>query len=429
MKKIIKTVLSAVLITAIFSGICVVASCTKPEDKPDSSKESGNGSASDSVNGSVESSVNDSSNDSGTGTVAVYYTVSFESNGGSEVSSQQVEAGEHAVEPEDPVKSGYSFDGWYTAATLSTLYDFINTAVIEDITLYAGWKEIVPISGEGNENEGTATFYWNYDHDSSGVVNDAGDIYLSVTFTYGTNISKVSDPVREGYGFGGWYLENGDTYNRLAKYREDVDVYAKWFIRYTFEAERTQLTGLDYDCEENLVYDTVTEGGLKVGVALSGSANGKALIGTSLKASSGQYIAGIDYKGAYLDFEFTSDKAESGVALSMRLSARFRTLYMSATTNYSRVDILVNGVAITYNDITITRPDNAQDMDGKDCEDYFNTFYINNIDLIEGENLIRIYVNNDTSRTDGTVRAYAPVVDCIYLSSTSELTFKEYENQ
>ena len=280
-----------------------------------------------------------------------------------------------------------------------------------------------------SEGSGKATFYWNYDFDGNGAVNDAGDVFDTKEFDYGKNISKVSDPAREGFTFGGWYLENGDEYNRLAKYTADVNVYAKWQTKYTFEAEKTQLTGLDYDCDENMIYDTVTEGGLKVGVALSGSANGASLIGSSMKASGGQYIAGLDYKGAYLDFEFTSDKAESGVALSMRLSARFRTLYMSATNTSSKIEIKVNGVSVSYNEITIERPDNAQDMDGLDCEDYFQTFFINNIDLVEGDNLIRIYVNNNSSRTDGTVRAYAPVVDCIYLTSTSELAFKEYDNQ
>lgn len=276
--------------------------------------------------------------------------------------------------------------------------------------------------------EGKATFYWNYDFDASGVVNDTGDIVTTMAFEYGKNISKVSEPEREEYSFSGWYLENGEEYNRLAKYTEDVNVYAKWSTKYTFEAEKTQLTGLDYECEENWVYDTVTEGGLKVGVALSGSANGTAMIASSLKASGGQYIAGLDYKGAYLDFEFTSDKAETGVPLSMRLSARFRTLYMSANENAFKVEILVNGEPVSYNAITIERPDNAQDMGGGDCEDYFTTCFINNIDIQEGDNLIRIYVNNDSSRTDGTVRAYAPVVDCVYLTSTSVLTFKEYEN-
>ena len=38
--------------------------------------------------------------------------------------------------------------------------------------------------------EGKATFYWNYDFDASGVVNDTGDIVTTMAFEYGKNISK-----------------------------------------------------------------------------------------------------------------------------------------------------------------------------------------------------------------------------------------------
>ena len=396
MNRILKTILSAGLTLAIFFGVFSIASCGKKPPATDT----------------------DSSG-------PVSYTVSFISNGGSAVPAQNVESGKHAAEPDDPVREGFIFDGWYSDEGLSSPFDFINTAITADISLYAGWAE----GSAGNDEDGTATFYWNYDYNGNGTINDEGDVYNAVGFKYGTNIAKIADPVREGYNFGGWYFDDGEAYNRLAKYITNVEVYAKWVIKYIFEAEKTQLTGLDYDCEENAVYDTVTQGGMKIGVALSGSANGVAMIGTSPKASGGGYVAGIDYKGAYLDFEFTSDKAESGAALSMRLSARFRTLYMSATAAYSRVDVLVNGTAVIYDNITITRPDNAQDMDGGDCEDYFQTFYFGNVDIKAGENLIRIYVNNDSSRPDGTVRAYAPVVDCVYLSSTSVLTFREYDNR
>ncbi len=61
-----------------------------------------------------------------------------------------------------------------------------------------------------SESSGKATFYWNYDFDGNGTVNDAGDVFDTKEFDYGKNISKVSDPEREGFTFGGWYLENGD---------------------------------------------------------------------------------------------------------------------------------------------------------------------------------------------------------------------------
>ena len=89
--------------------------------------------------------------DSGDDTPAVkYYTVSFNSNGGTEVTSQKVESGKKATKPADPTKQetateAFAFDNWYTSTdggtTLSeTAFDF-NTAVKADITLYAKWKE------------------------------------------------------------------------------------------------------------------------------------------------------------------------------------------------------------------------------------------------------------------------------------------------
>ena len=404
MNKYLKSIAFAGLSVTLAMGICMMAACgPENEKKPDDTDDPGD--------------------------TTTYYTVSFESNGGSAVEAQQVAEGEHAVEPDDPEKDGFDFDGWYSEESFATLYDFSGTAVTEDITLYAKWEEASAVVPGGDDDKGIATFYWNYDYDNSGTLNDAGDIYTTQEFTYGKNISKVDEPKRAGYEFDDWYTAEGEKYNRMAKYTEDVTVYARWVIEYTFEAEKTQLTGLDYNSEDNMTYDTITENGDKVGVELSGSANGQKMIRSSSKASGGQYVAGIDYTGAYLDFEFTSDKAESGVSLKMRLSARFRTLYMSAKTASSKVDILVNGVAVMYDDITIERSDNVQDMGGGDCEDYFQNFYIGNIDIKEGDNVIRIYVDNSSSRPDGTVRAYAPVVDCIYLTSSATLKFTEYENK
>ena len=74
-------------------------------------------------------------------------TVTFDSDGGSEVEAQTVAAGQKAERPEDPTKDGFSFKDWYQvtdaeAGTLAdTAFDFENTAVTEDITLKAVWEE------------------------------------------------------------------------------------------------------------------------------------------------------------------------------------------------------------------------------------------------------------------------------------------------
>lgn len=40
-----------------------------------------------------------------------YYTVSFDSDGGSNVNSQTVEEGKNAIKPTNPTKEGFSFEG------------------------------------------------------------------------------------------------------------------------------------------------------------------------------------------------------------------------------------------------------------------------------------------------------------------------------
>ncbi|MBQ3000127.1 MAG: leucine-rich repeat protein [Oscillospiraceae bacterium] len=76
------------------------------------------------------------------------YTITFESNGGSTVPSQTVEARKTAQRPVAPTKEGFIFGGWHTDAALTQLYDF-GKPVISDMTLYAKWEE-KPVSGGGS---------------------------------------------------------------------------------------------------------------------------------------------------------------------------------------------------------------------------------------------------------------------------------------
>ncbi len=65
------------------------------------------------------------------------YTVTFDSDGGTDINKQIVEEGEKAIKPDDPEKTGFSFNGWYKN---ETLFDF-NMPIVSDITLTAKWLE------------------------------------------------------------------------------------------------------------------------------------------------------------------------------------------------------------------------------------------------------------------------------------------------
>ncbi|MDR1870216.1 MAG: InlB B-repeat-containing protein [Treponema sp.] len=70
----------------------------------------------------------------------VYYTVTFNSMGGSEVPSQRVAEGGTATRPNNPTRFGHRFMNWYSTDSFTEpRYDFIYTPITADITLYVKW--------------------------------------------------------------------------------------------------------------------------------------------------------------------------------------------------------------------------------------------------------------------------------------------------
>lgn len=54
--------------------------------------------------------------------------------------TQEIKHGEKATKPTDPSAEGWTFEGWYSDAELTTKYDF-NTPITADIKLFAKWTE------------------------------------------------------------------------------------------------------------------------------------------------------------------------------------------------------------------------------------------------------------------------------------------------
>ncbi len=90
-------------------------------------------------------------------------TVTYNTNGGSSISSQTIEEGTTISKPADPTKENSIFDGWYVDSILTTKFDF-NTSITKDITLYAKWvhpHNLIEIYGHSAtcETSGVLT-YW-----------------------------------------------------------------------------------------------------------------------------------------------------------------------------------------------------------------------------------------------------------------------------
>ena len=65
-------------------------------------------------------------------------TVTFISNGGTEVVPQQVKQGEKAVKPLDPEKVNYVFLGWFNG---EAEWNFETMKVNENVNLTAKWRD------------------------------------------------------------------------------------------------------------------------------------------------------------------------------------------------------------------------------------------------------------------------------------------------
>jgi uncharacterized repeat protein (TIGR02543 family) len=119
--------------------------------------------------------------------VGTSYTVTFDSNEGSSVSSQTVPENDFATEPVvAPTREGYSFDGWFTDdTTFNSSFDFESTAITGDITLYAKWNQVyvetfdnsnATSSYADNSFVGDNSVTWTYveSRDENGDANNSG---------------------------------------------------------------------------------------------------------------------------------------------------------------------------------------------------------------------------------------------------------------
>ena len=134
-----------------------------------------------------------------TGEVIGAYTVTFQSEGGSEVASQ-IRANTPADRPADPTKEGYTFIGWYKGEEKWNFAD----AVTEAMTLTAKWQL----------NQYTITF------DTAG-----GSEVAPITQDYGTTITAPANPAKTGYTFAGWDREIPTTMPA-----GDMTITARWQV-------------------------------------------------------------------------------------------------------------------------------------------------------------------------------------------------------
>lgn len=143
-------------------------------------------------------------------------TVTFNSNEGSSVEEQEVFAGEKAVEPEAPTKSGYRFVEWQLSGSA---YDF-DDAVTTDITLDAVWQKT-----------------WNVTFDA-----DNGSDPVVVTVDNNQAVAQPVNPEKSGFDFVEWQL-SGSAYDFATLVTDNIILKATWEVA----QDDATLSALSYD--------------------------------------------------------------------------------------------------------------------------------------------------------------------------------------
>ena len=158
------------------------------------------------------------------------HVVTFDPDGGSFSGKQQVQVkdGDTVEKPEDPVKEGSTFEGWYTDN--GGLFDF-STAITGNMTLYARWKTVTyTVFFDVNGGTGPWVPYQTV---------EAGG---SITLPDGSDIEKY------GYVFAGWNTQadgGGINYGPSTEYTPDGDItlYATWIVAGDFFTVTYDLNG------------------------------------------------------------------------------------------------------------------------------------------------------------------------------------------
>ena len=150
------------------------------------------------------------------------YVITFDPNGGTGGSVLITEwNGRLAFLPyNDPVRAGYTFDGWFTEKTDGAA---VTTATVftADTTVFAHWTlESGTPPGPDDPKTYTVTF------DPNG---GAGGGVLT-TGTDGKLAALPPDPARNGYLFGGWFTarDGGTRVTASTVFQADTTVFAHW---------------------------------------------------------------------------------------------------------------------------------------------------------------------------------------------------------
>ena len=148
------------------------------------------------------------------------HTVSYDLNGGTgadgvDYNAKSVKTGTDVTVNEAPVRSGYTFEGWKESTNTWNPGDTVT--VDRNITFVAQWSR-----NGGGGGGGSTRYILTYE-------TNGGNAIAKETYHAGAAVKLTKVPVKDGYVFEGWHLDQELTEDVTeVKMTKNMTVYAAW---------------------------------------------------------------------------------------------------------------------------------------------------------------------------------------------------------
>ena len=310
---------------------------------------------------------------------------------------------------------GYRLVGWSTEpgaqpgdegiVSTNDLFPIDYEDLADDVTYYAVWEM----------QEYIATFQYNYAARNNEVYASIEGLTVVDTVT-----PPETDPERPGYTFAGWYTQayggslvdfsnlhltaHGTYYAHWTSIPVETDTFHAEYVDLT---QQTNMPGYSGANSYTAVIVTDSKGsGAKVDTDYR-------LDGESMSAGVGRFVSYQYRYGATLEFRINSDKAVSGATLYANLAMEIFGGITIGPDGDNKVAFYVNDTAVNYSPINFGGTPGSVEQNWVSP---FVEYQLGNVDLVAGENVIRIVVENN-SPLGGTMAATSFITDYIRIDT------------
>ncbi len=274
------------------------------------------------------------------------YTITFDTNGGSEIAPITQDYGTNITSPADPIREGYTFIGWDR--------EIPTTMPAENMTVTAQWKDIEKPTGEIKISENSwkaflnnITFGLFFKDTQTVTITAADNSGETVTVEYLLSAKELTKAELDGMTFTAY----------TAPFGIDPDNEYIIYVRLTDNAGNT-----DYICSDGIVLDGTSP-------VITGIENGKTYCAAQTVTVDEKYVDTVTVNGTAVTLDengsFTLAPADGGQKIVVTDKAG-NTAEMTVTVN----DGHTYGEWVSNGDGTHTRKctvDGCNGLETKDC--------------------------------------------------------------